>query len=253
MRSLKAVARERLPEPIFKLVQNAYHRVAGPGEHAEHELSDRHEFLRKAIATLHFNHINGDYAEFGCCGAVTFCMAYKLLSRYSDPASFHMWAFDSFEGLPESVGAIDAHPNWTKGNFSMSLKEFHKKCSVNKIPAGAYTTVEGFYEQTLGPTATGPRPTKIRLAYIDCDMFSSTTLVLKFLKPRLQHGMILAFDDYYCWSSEVPSGERLALAETFGEHDPEWRLLPYIQFGWAGMSFVVESAKALTGSHNSHW
>ena len=84
-------------------------------------------------------------------------------------------------------------------------------------------------------------------------LFHALPLVLKFLKPRLQHGMILAFDDYYCWSSEVPSGERLALAETFGEHDPEWRLLPYIQFGWAGMSFVVESAKALTGSHNSHW
>jgi O-methyltransferase len=253
MRSLKAVARERLPAPFFKFVQNAYHRVTGPGEHNEHELGDRYEFLRKAFASLRFNRITGDYAEFGCCGAVTFRMAYKHLSTYSADVPFHMWAFDSFEGLPESVGAIDAHPKWTKGNFSMSLEAFHKQCRLSKVPRSAYTTVQGFYEQTLAPDADGPRPSKIRLAYIDCDLYSSTSAVLTFLKPRLQHGMILACDDYYCWSSEVPSGERLALADAFGDHNSDWRLLPYVQYGWAGMSFVLESTKALNGSHNAHW
>ncbi len=254
MRSLKTVARESLPAPIFHLFQNAYHRVAGSGEHNEHEYSDRYEFLRKAFTTLRFNHIEGDYAEFGCCGAKTFSIAYKFLSQYSsDPGSFHMWAFDSFEGLPEAINSVDAHPNWQKGNFSFSEQAFHKKCKMNGVPRSAYTTVPGFYEQSLAPTATGPRPQKIRLAYVDCDMYSSTTAVMKFLMPILQHGMILAFDDYYCWSTEVPSGERLALADAFGEGNSLWRLLPYVQYGWAGMSFVVESASAQNGSHNAHW
>lgn len=254
MRSLKALARQHLPVPVYKLFQNTYHGVVGPGEHSKHEYPDRYDFFRKAIATLRFNGITGDYAEFGCCGAVTFRIAHKLLTTYSpDIGPFHMWAFDSFEGLPATVGSIDEHPNWQKGKFSMSLEAFRKKCKLAGIPSDAYTTVQGFYEQTLAPTATGPRPNKIRLAYIDCDLYSSTQAVFKFLMPRLQHGMILGFDDYYCWSSELPSGERLAVAEFFGNAESAWRLLPYVQFGWAGMSFVVESTKALNGNHNSHW
>ena len=253
MRSLKAVAQERLPKPVFNTLKNAYHRVTGPNEHQLHEYQDRYEFFRKAIYTLRFNGIAGDYAEFGCCGAVTFNIAYKLMSKYLGMTPFHLWAFDSFEGLPETEGDIDAHPIWTKGNFSMSLEAFHRKCKSNGTPRSAYTVVQGFYDQSLTPTATGPRPAQISLAYIDCDMYSSTSAVLKFLMPRLQHGMILAFDDYYCYSSEVPSGERLALAEAFRDNSTEWRLLPYAQFAWAGMSFIVESAKTPTGRHNAHW
>lgn len=180
-------------------------------------------------------------------------MVYKLLSSYPyGLGPFHLWAFDSFAGLPEVTDDKDAHPIWTKGNFCMPIEKFHERCRLNGIPRSAYTAVEGFYEQSLAPTASGARPEKIRLAYIDCDLYSSTSAVLKFLMPRLQHGMVLGFDDYYCWSAEAPSGERLALAEFF-DGNSEWRLLPYVQFGWAGMSFVVESGKALSGSHSSYW
>lgn len=64
--------------------------------------------------------------------------------------------------------------------------------------------------------------------------------VLRFLRPRLKHGMILAFDDYHCWSSTQISGERRAVKDAF-DTDKDWDLVPYIQYGWAGMSFVVES------------
>jgi hypothetical protein len=52
--------------------------------------------------------------------------------------------------------------------------------------------------------------------------------------------MILAFDDYYCYSSTRPSGERLAFEE-FVSRNPRWQFLPYVQFGWHGLSFIVES------------
>ena len=254
MGSLKAAVKKRLPGPVFKVMQKVYQGVNGPDEHRSREYSDRYEFLRKAFTALKYNGITGDYAEFGCCGAVTFCMTHRILTKYpAGVGPFHLWAFDSFEGLPAAVGAEDEHPAWVKGNFSMSLEAFHKKCKKRGVPRSAYTAVAGFYEQSLAPTAVGPRPTKIRLAYIDCDLYSSTKMVLEFLTPRLQHGMILAFDDYYCWSSKVPSGERLALAEFFGEGRSEWRLLPYVQYCWAGMSFVVESASTLSGRHNAYW
>ena len=49
-------------------------------------------------------------------------------------------------------------------------------------------------------------PTNIALAYIDCDMYSSTKTVLEFLLPRLKHGRTLAFDDYFCWADDRVSG-----------------------------------------------
>ena len=258
MRSLRAVAKHYLPAPVRNIVRPpidtiryAYHRLkTGPNT----EYSDRYDFFRKAFKALEFNGIQGDYAELGCCGCRTFSMAYKVLTRNSereDPV--HLWAFDSFEGLPQPASPEDAHRFWYEGNLSVSLDTFHKLCKQRGIPRSAYTTVPGFYEQSLAAAATGLRPAKVRLAYIDCDMYSSTRTVLELLKPRLQHGMIVAFYDYYCYSSEVPSGERLALAEAFGKDNFEWRLLPYVQFGWAGMSFVVESASRLEGFHKASW
>ena len=85
----------------------------------------------------------------------------------------------------------------------------------------------------------------IALAYIDCDLYSSTMQVLRFLSPRLRHGMILAFDDYYCWSQTAVWGERNACNEFFAGHS-RFRLLPYIQFGWNGMSFIVEEKTLLS-------
>jgi O-methyltransferase len=258
MSSLKAVAKRCLPQPLVLFLRRVRYWASRPYRHTRHEYADRYEFLRKAFLTLKFNGITGDYAEFGCCGAMTFCIAYRLLAKYpyhpTGLGPFHLWAFDSFQGLPGSAVPDDSHPLWKRGALATPIDKFHRLCRSRGVPRSAYTTVPGFYEQSLGPSAPGPRPGKIRCAYIDCDMYTSTKAVLRFLMPRLQHGMILAFDDYYCYSSNMPSGERLAVAEAFAGN-PQWRLLPYVQFGWHGMSFVVEAIGTgiPNGDHQAHW
>ena len=102
----------------------------------------------------------------------------------------------------------------------------------------------GFYEDTLPTMAATDEPTNIALAYVDCDLYSSTKAVLRFLEPRLKHGMIVAFDDYFCWSSSQLSGERKALLEVAPGQE-KWEWTPYLQFGWHGASFVIED-KSLT-------
>ena len=92
--------------------------------------------------------------------------------------------------------------------------------------------------------AADDHPANIALAYVDCDLYSSTMSVLEFLEPRLKHGMIVAFDDYFCWSSGQLSGERRAMLEVFDAH-ARWHLEPYVQFGWHGQSFVVENRELL--------
>jgi hypothetical protein len=202
------------------------------------EVAGRKQFLQRAFQALAQNKIEGDYAEFGCYGAMTFRLAYGA-SRLSG-VHVHLWGFDSFAGLPAPVDERDSHPRWIQGAMAISEFDFDELCASAGMSREDYTTVAGQYSETLSPDSMAPRPDQIALAYVDCDLHSSTTDVLRFLLPRLQHGMVLAFDDYYCFGPNAASGERLAVAEAFA-HNREWRLVPYIQFGWHGMSFMVES------------
>ena len=202
----------------------------------------RQRFFHDAFRALSFNGIDGDYAEFGCCGGRTFALAYAEAKRNHHDAE--LWAFDSFEGLPGQAVEQDEHPVWQKGSLFMSEADFRSACTARGIPQNRYHVVPGFYEQTLPKLGLDGGPRNVALAYIDCDMYSSTVTVLNFLYPRLKHGMIIAFDDYFCYSATQVSGERRAMLEIFAS-DPRWELLPYVQFGWHGQSFIVEDRRIL--------
>lgn len=205
-----------------------------------HELPQRKEFFRRAWHYVAFNGIGGDYAEFGCHGAFTFRMAWHATQLLG--VNSHMWGFDSFAGLPPGADQRDAHPQWVSGTMATPVDQFHRVCRRAGMTPADYNVVAGFYNDTLIPDATGPRPDAVAVAYIDCDLYSSTVDVLRFLDSHLRPGSIIGFDDYFCYSPQGPSGERRAAVEHFaaGGASP-WQLVPYVQFGWAGMSFVVES------------
>ena len=231
----------------MKGLKHWWHRPAGKGRSTaieEQERHDRRVFFYRAFKALAFNRIDGDYAEFGSHQGITFTLAWLESRRHGHPAM--LWAFDSFEGLPAPAAAADAHPAWRPGKLKTALPEFHAICRRNGIPTSDYRVVPGFYSQSLGALAAGDAPANIALAYIDCDLYSSTRDVLGFLMPRLKHGMILAFDDYFCWSPGRLSGERQAMLDCLGGH-ARWQLLPYVQFGWHGQSFVVEDRQIAAG------
>lgn len=201
-----------------------------------HEMPHRKEFFRRALHYLSFNGIEGDYAEFGSYGGMTFRMAWGAMSAMAYPG--HLWAFDSFAGLPETTDPGDIHPRWTPEWLAVSTDEFDQICASAGIPPERYTTVPGFYETSLRPDAPGSRPNRISLAYVDCDLHSSTVEVLAFLESRLHPGSVIAFDDWFCYSSTGPSGERLAALEHF--RDSKWALVPFVQYNWHGMSFLID-------------
>jgi hypothetical protein len=210
-------------------------------------------FFWNAVKALDFNGISGDYVEFGSHGGKTFRLAWDQISSREVPAQAgsalqpsavagarrHLWAFDSFRGLPSNATAGDVHPHWQAGAMATDVQKFHEICRAHGIPADRYSVVEGYYEDSLARITADGAPSDIALAYIDCDMHSSTQAVLAFLRPRLKNGMILAFDDYYCWSKDQLSGERRAFLE-FVDSSPGWNFERYRDYGWAGSSFVVE-------------
>jgi O-methyltransferase len=130
--------------------------------------------------------------------------------------------------------------------MAISVEQFHAVCASNGIRRDAYTVVPGFYEQTLATKSPADEPTNIALAFVDCDLYASTKTVLEFLAPRLKHGMLVAFDDYFCWSPSQLSGERRAMLE-FVADSGKWEWVPYMQFGWSGMSFVIEDKALIPG------
>lgn len=206
-------------------------------------LHDHEVFFRRAFNALSFNGIDGDYVEFGCCSCLTFSLAYKHSRKCGMRTK--LWAFDSFCGLPPQATFRDEHPRWKEGAWAMSVDKFRQACSRKGISTSEYFVVPGFYEESLVNPLDGSLPKNICMAYIDCDLYSSATVVLGFLMSRLKHGMIIAFDDYYCWSATQVSGERKACSDYF-KNNKDWTLVPFIQYGWGGMSFVVES-KSLHG------
>lgn len=202
----------------------------------------KQQFFYSAFRALWYNRIDGDYAEFGCWSGSTFWLAHTEARKHGHQA--RLWAFDSFQGLPPAQGPKDEHPSWNQGGMSMSVDEFHAICARDGVPRAEYEVVPGFYHDTLDRMGPTEGPTNIALAFIDCDMYSSTRSVLNFLMPRLKHGMIIAFDDYFCWTPTQLSGERRAMLDFFGD-STRWSLLPYVQFGWHGQSFVVEDQRLL--------
>ena len=204
-----------------------------------HEEIHRRELMRRAFTALSFNGMSGDYAEFGCCGGMTFKLAYQESRKRG--FNCKLWAFDSFCGLPPQSVPEDQHPNWIEGTMKTSLEDFTAICRKNLIPEAEYRIVAGFYKDTLyNIEPRDPRfPADIALAYIDCDLYSSTKTVLNFLSARFKHGMIVAFDDYFCYSRTAVSGERKAFVEYLST-DQRFHFSPYVQFGWHGMSFIVE-------------
>jgi O-methyltransferase len=235
--SMKNSLKRIIPRRWRRLYRKYVSPIVRDGHY--YEYAGRRDFFRRAFTALSFNGIDGDYVEFGCCGGMTFGLAYKHSRKQK--IFCRLWAFDSFCGLPPRSLPEDEHPAWVKGAMAIEKDEFRKICQENNMPESEYTIVAGYYEESLGGPDSGLLPANICLAYIDCDMYSSTKTVLEFLLPRLKHGMIIAFDDYYCWSAAQVSGERKACADVFRDNRV-WTLVPLMQFGGGGggMSFVVE-------------
>jgi hypothetical protein len=203
---------------------------------------DLSAFMWDAFTALSVNGITGDYVEFGSEGANSIRLAYEVASL--TPVNRHLWAFDSFDGLPETADQRDDHPAFTRGYDQGGIEAFHARCAQHGIPREAYTAVQGFFAETLPPLGSDGPPNDIALAYVDCNLYSSTVSTLEFLSPRLKHGMIVAFDDYFCWTATGVSGERLALHQ-FLESHPQWHFERFKDPTWGAVSYVVESRDAL--------
>jgi O-methyltransferase len=198
-----------------------------------------HEAVRILTQTFHYARsemIDGDYAEFGIWTGRTFVEAWRIAAGLGEAGPRRFFAFDSFEGLPTAEG-IDDTGRWQPGEFTYPRTGFEARMHRARIPKDHVHIVQGFYDDTLSRPAEIPLD-KVAVAWIDCDLYSSTVPVLDYLTPRLSQGAVVLFDDWFCFKADPELGEQRACHEWL-EHNPAITLVPWRQFNWAGQAFIV--------------
>lgn len=204
----------------------------------------RFNFFEAARYYLQINRINGLYVEFGSYGGNTFRMSLNTLGLYGKPNKIdHFYSFDSFEGMPKPKG-IDKQMIWREGMNLMTEEKFLK---IMKKDKNRITTVKGFYEKSL-KNFLFPKNSKIALAYIDCDYYSSTKTVLNFLTNYLSHGMLIAFDDWDCYFSDNKRGQRLAFEEWSKKLKNKYSFEKFRTIDSGGKSFIVHENRKIGSS-----
>lgn len=183
------------------------------------------------------NGIEGPYLEFGVGRGLTLWLAWRASRAVG--ISSHLWAFDSFAGLPVGKSTIDtSHPAWLPGAYANAEASVRTNITGLGVDLDDVTFVPGFFSESVSVGRRADLPDRASLVYIDCDMYESTVDALGYVGEILRHGTIVGFDDYFCFSPERSSGEKIALEE-FAASRPDLTFNPFHPIGWHGMSFYV--------------
>jgi Macrocin-O-methyltransferase (TylF) len=170
-------------------------------------LESAREVLNEGLSDVQ---VPGNFCEFGVYkgGSIKY-IAKKIGDRHL------VHGFDSFEGLPErwSGGAM----NTTKGAFSMEGK-------LPKVPPNV-KLYKGWFDVTL-PQWLSDNPDPIAFLHIDCDLYSSTKTIFSLLKPRIQPGTIIVFDEYFNYPN-WQNHEFRAFQEFVSEHGVKYDYIAY--------------------------
>lgn len=227
-------------KPIHRSPQYLIHPQDYCEQREERMISLLDDFYWKSFFMLRMNDVEGDYVEFGCGSNVrSFRLAFKY--RQLEHPRPHLFAFDSFEGLPEPCGIDrDVHQGWRKGAMAVSLQAFHEvMVEQGARPAIDYTCIAGYYDLTL----RGKHPRdygieQVAMVMVDCDLYASAVECLSFIAPALVNGSILAFDDWFCFKGRSDRGEQKAFTEFLAAH-PHLSAVEFQNFGWHGKSFII--------------
>jgi hypothetical protein len=182
------------------------------------------------------NAVPGDYFEFGLWRGKTFICAHRMKRRHRMEGMV-LWGFDSFAGLP----AIDDQNDnvWVAGEFACGEQELRTIVRRAGVRDEEFQFVPGFYEESLneelhrklvGRTAA--------IVYVDCDLYSSTICVLRFIRQYLTNGTVICFDDYYCYRASPAQGEQRAISEFLADN-PQIALIPWLDYCPLGKAFIV--------------
>jgi len=125
-----------------------------------------------------------------------------------------VYGFDSFEGLPE-----DWREEFPKGKFKMD--------QLPKVSSNV-RLIKGLFANTLAPFLK-TNLDKALFLHIDCDLYSSTTTILKEFESCIQIGTVIVFDEYFNFP-EWRDEEHKAFIEFIEKKDLNFEYIGYSQY-----------------------
>lgn len=223
-----------------------------------------HRIIFKAANIVVSEKIEGDYLEFGVFTGRSFIDAYNTLStvfKYHSGMNpgrndidlsrvqtlwenMRFFAFDSFQGLPE-LDELDAQTNYFhQGEYQCTEDGFLRNIEKANLPLDKVITITGWFEDTCQEeTIKKFDMKKAAIIHIDCDLFSSTKVVLDFIKPLLVDGTVIIFDDWYHYRGNPALGEAGAFNEWMKTMSG-WHFVQYQKEGSTRNSFIASKGVA---------
>lgn len=183
------------------------------------------------------------YLEFGVFQGHCLARAHEAIMA-NGFANHRIIGFDSFAGLPppppgEETGTWrNGHPfPFNAGDFACAEADVRHRLAAAGVGPDSVELVPGFFETSLTPDLRVELGLEaVDVVLVDVDFSSSTNYVLDFIRPLLQPGTAVLFDDWNVFGDRN-LGERLALDEHIQAH-PGLVLEPTFPFGWHGHAFT---------------
>ena len=197
--------------------------------------------IKKAMLITAQDNTRGSYLEFGVFTGSSFNFAMKVNKQieklgYGD-MDCEFIGFDSFKGFGD-VKKNDEHPNYKDHAFIVNEKKVLRnieKCAKKQ----KFRIIKGFYQDTIeNKTTKDLTIDKARVVMIDCDLKESTRLALEFIKPSIQEGTIILFDDFVFFKGSKNKGEYGAFAD-FRKKYPEILFRRIFDYGYGSRAFIV--------------
>ncbi len=212
--SMKALVERvlRRSPPLFRLGSQVYHGLRGSFRSISAGAPDA---VSRALGTA--KQIKGadpgDYYEFGLFRGYTFLCAYQACCEL-DLQNTRFYGFDSFQGLPPIEGIDKGKGEFFEGQFACSKEKVEKNLSTHGMDLSRSALIEGFFDKSLTEELKGRYPFRsAAVVLFDCDLYSSTQDVLKWIAPFLDEDSILLFDDWYSYGDSKGLGQQMAFEE----------------------------------------
>lgn len=237
----------------------AGHGVRSPMPTAEYQ-----SLIKRVSRFIVCEQVPGDYLEFGVFQGATIVSAVRAFeenfrdrmsmrvggrrevghraARGKQWSDMRFFAFDSFQGLPQLEPGDAGSEDFAAGAYACSLEEFSVNLERSGVDTKKVIAVEGWYSDTCSPeTINRYRIEKASVVWVDCDLYSSTKIVLGFVAPLIQDGTVLVFDDWFSYKGSPFRGEQRAFNEWRhgAELSARFCFHEYQREGWKRNSFIA--------------
>ena len=178
--------------------------------------------IKKAMYITATDQTYGSYMEFGVFTGSSFNFAMKInkqIEKIFGKANCEFIGFDSFQGFGK-INEDDRHHFYKDETFSVNVEKVLK--NIKKSAKGQQMRIiKGFFNETIKDKTTQDlNIDKARVVLIDCDLKESTLLALEFIRPSIQEGTIILFDDYI-WFKGINKKSEYSAFNDFKNKYPE--------------------------------